>query len=86
MRALCTVHSKTAVIPVVSGRSTRVARRSLASMCIQAWQKYQWCISMVCIQAWLALKPDAESGLCAYTPGFYSRLYGKRSKDIANVL
>ena len=39
-------------------------------------------ISMVCIQAWFALKPDAESGLCAYKPGlcaykpgFYPRLY-----------
>ena len=32
-------------------------------------------ISMVCIQAWFALKPDAESGLYAYKPGFYPRLY-----------
>ena len=31
---------------------------------------------MVCIQAWFALKPNAESGLCAYKPGFYPRLYG----------
>ena len=33
-------------------------------------------ISMVCIQAWFALKPDAESGLFPYKPGFYPRLYG----------
>ena len=42
--ALYTVHIKTAAIRVVSGKSKRVARRRLASLCIQAWQKYQWCI------------------------------------------
>ena len=64
--ALCTmVHSKTAAIPVVNGRSTRVAKIYHIS------GGY-----MVCIQAWFALKPDAESGLCAYKPGFYPRLYG----------
>ena len=31
---------------------------------------------MVSIQAWFALKHDAESGLYAYKPGLNPRLYG----------
>ena len=58
VHALCTVHSKTAAIPVVSGRYMRVARRSLASMCIQAWQnisgvyKHGLHTRLACIKAW----------------------------------
>ena len=70
VHALSTVHSETAAIPVVSGRSTRAdVDTSLAKKSVVH-------ISMVCIQAWFALKPDAESGLYAYKPGFYPRLYG----------
>ena len=72
VHALCTVHIKTAAILVVSGRSTRVARRSVHTSMAKISVVH---ISMVCIQAWFALKPDAESGLCAYKPGFYPRLY-----------
>ena len=60
---------KTAAIPVVSGRCTRVAH-------INGAYKHGLHTSLVCIKAWFALKPDAESGLYAYKPGFYPRLYG----------
>ena len=39
-------------------------------------------ISIICLQAWFALKPDAETGLCAYKPGFYPRLYGIQCKQV----
>ena len=54
VHALCTVHSKTAAIPVVSGRSTRVARRSVNTSLaknISGAYKHGLHTSLVCINA-----------------------------------
>ena len=54
MQALCTAHSKTAAILVVSGRSTLVARRSLeykSGKNISGAYKHGLHTSLVCIKA-----------------------------------